>query len=95
MKGVVESNARKQELVAQLRTVPHVLPAIFSVDDLRTHGEADGTVSSVRAYSTVAQVSPLEQFFVAQGRGADTLNSTSQRLLDAGDLRKAGEQCDR
>jgi hypothetical protein len=83
VKGVVESNERKQELVAQLRTVPHVLPAIFNVDDLRMQSEADNTVSSVRAYSAVAQVSPLEQFFVAQGRGTDTLNSTSQRLLDA------------
>jgi anti-sigma factor RsiW len=83
VKGVVESNARKQELVAQLRTVPHVLPAIFSVDDLRTHGEAENTASSVRAYSTVAQESPLEQFFRAQGKGTDTLNATSQRMLDA------------
>jgi hypothetical protein len=59
------------------------LPAIFSVDDLRTHSEPDNTVSSVRAYSTVAQASPLEQFFRAQGKGTDTLNSTSQQLLDA------------
>ncbi len=83
VKGVVESNARKQELVAQLRTVPHVVPAIFSVDDLRTQGEGDSTASSIRAYSTVAQASPLEQFFRAQGKGTDTLNATSQQLLDA------------
>ncbi|HEX9198016.1 MAG TPA: hypothetical protein VF865_00525 [Acidobacteriaceae bacterium] len=82
VKGGVESNARKQELVAQLRTVPHVLPAIFSVDDLRTHNAADNAVSSVRAYSTVAQASPLEQFFRTQGKGIDALNSTSQQLLD-------------
>lgn len=83
VKGVVESNARKQELIAQLRTVPHVVLAIFSVDDLRTQGEGDSTASSVRAYSTVGQASPLEQFFRAQGKGTDTLNATSQQLLDA------------
>jgi hypothetical protein len=83
VKGIVESNARKQELVAQLRTVPHVLPAIFSVDDLRTHNQADNAVSSVRAYSTVAEASPLEQFFRTHGKGTETLNSTSQQLLDA------------
>jgi hypothetical protein len=83
VKGVVESNERKHELVTQLRTVPHVLPAIFSIDDLRTHSETDSTASSVRAYSTVAQPSPLEQFLRLQGKGTDTLNTTSQQLLDA------------
>ena len=83
IKGVVESNARKQELVTQLRSVPHVVPAIFSVDDLRTHSDGDNTVSSVRAYSTVDQASPLELFFRVQGKGTDTLNATSQQLLDA------------
>jgi hypothetical protein len=83
VKGIVESNARKQELVSQLRAVPHIVPAIFSVDDLRKHAETSNADSSVRAYSTVAQTSPLEQFFRAQGRGTDTVNSTSQRFLDA------------
>jgi anti-sigma factor RsiW len=83
VKGIVENNARKQELVAQLRTVPHVLPAIFSVDDLRTQSEPDNAVSSVRAYSAVAEESPLQQLFRSQGKGTDALNSTSQQLRDA------------
>ena len=82
VKGVVESNTRKQELVSQLKTVPHVVPAIFSVDDLRAHSTGENAVSSVRAYSSVAQVSPLEQFLRARGQGTETLNSTSQQLLD-------------
>jgi anti-sigma factor RsiW len=83
VKGVVESNVRKQELVSQLRAIPHILPAIFSVDDLRAHSESGNSVSTVLASSTVAQASPLEQFLRAQGKGTDTLNATSQRLLDA------------
>jgi len=83
VKGIVESNQRKQDLVAQLRTIPHVLPAIFSIDDLRAHGGDSKATSSIRAYSSVAGPSPLEQSLRAQGRGTDDLNATSQKILDA------------
>ncbi len=83
VKGIVETQARKEELVAQLRTVPHVLAAIFSVDDLSSRKELDSNVSSVRTYSTVAETSPLEQFLRDEGKGTETLSAMSQRLLDA------------
>lgn len=83
IRGVVESNARKQELISQLRAVPHIVPAIFSVDELRTHAEAGNAVSSIRSYSTMDEASPLEQLLRAQGKGTEMLNAISQQLLDA------------
>jgi hypothetical protein len=83
IKGVVDSDARKQQLVSGLKTVPHVVPAIFSVEDLSARRTEANSVSSVRAYSTVVRESPLEHFLRAQGKGTEELNSISQRLLDA------------
>jgi DNA-directed RNA polymerase specialized sigma24 family protein len=83
VKGIVESDARKRELASALRMIPDIRPAIFSVEELHAHADANGAVSSIRAYSTVAQPSPLEQLFRAQGRGTESLNAISQQLFDA------------
>jgi hypothetical protein len=83
VKGIVDSEARKQQLVSALRTLPHVIPAIFTVEYLNAHRADADSVSSVRAYSTVASGSPLERFLRAQGRGTEDLNGISQKLLDA------------
>lgn len=83
VKGIVESTQRKNVLVAQLRQVPHVMPAIFSVEELNAREESSSAVSSVKTYSVVGQPSPLEQFFKAQGKDESAVSEVSQRLLDA------------
>ncbi len=83
IKGIVESTQRRNALVAQLRLVPHVIPAIFSVEELSAPRDSTSRASGVKAYSMVGQPSPLEQFFKTHGRGQDAVSQISQKLLDA------------
>jgi hypothetical protein len=83
VKGIVESTERKDALMAQLRQVPHVSPAIFSVEELKTRKDPASTVSNVTVYSVVGVPSPLEQYFKAQGKTQDVVSQVSQELLDA------------
>jgi hypothetical protein len=83
VKGIVESTQRKNALVAQLRQVPHVVPAIFSIEELNAHRDSESAVSSVKAYSVVGQPSPLEQFFKEHGKDQASVSQASQHLLDA------------
>jgi hypothetical protein len=83
VKGLVDSDERKRQLVAALRTVPHVVPAIFSVADLSVHSSNADSVSSIEEFSTVAVESPLERFLRARGESTEDLNGISQKLLDA------------
>jgi hypothetical protein len=88
VKGVVESTQRKNTLTAQLRLVPHVTPAIFSIEELNAHRESESNTSGIKAYSAVGQPSPLEQFFKARGKDQDAVSQVSQQLLDAAALVK-------
>jgi hypothetical protein len=83
VKGIVESTQRKNALVAQLRQVPHVVPAIFSIEELHAHMDSETGISSVKTYSVVGQPSPLEQFFKEHGKDQAAVSQVSQRLLDA------------
>ncbi len=83
VKGIVESTQRKNELVTELRQVPHVTPTIFSVEELNARRDAQSGISSVKAYSAVGQPSPLEQFFREHGKDENAVSQVSQQLLDA------------
>ena len=83
VKGIAESNAQKQQLISALRMLPHVAPAISSIDDLKSQSISTINRHGVKAYSTVVQESPLERFLRAKDESAKELNSISQQLLDA------------
>lgn len=83
VKGIVESTQRKNELVAELRQVPHVAPSIFSIEELNARKDAQSGISSVKAYSAIGQPSPLEQFFKEHGKDENAVSQVSQQLLDA------------
>jgi hypothetical protein len=83
VKGIVETTQRKNVLVAQLRQVPYVVPAIFSIDELTAHRAPASGTSSVREYSVVGEPSPLESYFKVHGRDQDAVSQVSQKLLDA------------
>ena len=81
--GVVESTLRRDQLVSALKQVPHVVPAIFSVEEMNARRVAQGYAKSVKAYSVVGQVSPLELLFQARGRDGAALSHFSEQMLDA------------
>ncbi len=82
VKGVVETEQRKQELQSQLRMIPHVLPSILSFDDLKNRDTAGGQTSKLSMANIANEPSPLELYLQVQGHGTDTLSPVSQRLLN-------------
>jgi DNA-directed RNA polymerase specialized sigma24 family protein len=85
VKGVVDTDVRKQQLISRLSLLPHVHPSILSVEEIGnrppTHS-AFGSGQPVQAYSVEAQPSPLEQYLREKKMPLDQLGAISQSLLD-------------
>jgi DNA-directed RNA polymerase specialized sigma24 family protein len=83
VKGVVDTDARKQQLVSRLALLPHVRSSILSVEEIGNRPpSAFGGGQPVQAYSVEAQPSPLEQYLREKKMPLDQLGAISQSLLD-------------
>jgi len=84
VKGVVDTEQRKKQLVSQLLLVPHVRPSLLSVEELGNNPLPAAPRSSepIHAYSVESQPSPLEQYLRAKNLPTDNLAAISQSLLD-------------
>jgi DNA-directed RNA polymerase specialized sigma24 family protein len=85
VKGVVDTDTRKQELVSRLALLPHVHSSILSVEEIGTRPTARSPLGGgqpVQAYSVEAQPSPLEQYLRERKMPLDQLGVISQSLLD-------------
>lgn len=83
VKGVVETEARKRELISQLRQLPHVNAEILSIPELQSVPQSRTTTQSVTMQSVDVQPSPLEKYLATQADREDELSDASQHLLDA------------
>lgn len=83
VKGLVETDQRKRELLDQLRVVPHLKASILSLEELENTPIGESPATSLKVVSESAQPSPLEMYFVAHGRDANALRSLSQQLLSS------------
>jgi len=84
VKGVVDTDQRKSQLVGRLLQVPHVHPSILSVEEIgsQPQGIPSRVGQSIQAYSIEAQASPLEQYLREKKVPVDNLSAISQSLLD-------------
>ena len=85
VKGVVDTDARKQQLVSRLALLPHVHSSILSVEEIGSRPPTRSAIGSgqpVEAYSFEAQPSPLEQYLREKKMPLDQLGAISQSLLD-------------
>lgn len=84
VKGVVETDARKDELVAQLSQLPHVQASILSVEELGSQPQLSPSFDGepLHVYSGEPQSSPLEQYLREKKESLDPAASISQNLLD-------------
>lgn len=83
--GVVETNERKNALLAQLRTLPHVVTSIFSLEDLNSRRDlGPSSTTAVQAYSAeAAGPSPLEALLRGPVAPEAQVSSISREILDA------------
>lgn len=88
VKGVVETDQRKEQIVSQLLTVENVHPSILSVQEIEDSPPSGPLTETdpVQAYSVDSQPSPLEIYMREKGLLLTGLATTSQQLLD-GSLR--------
>jgi hypothetical protein len=82
VQGLVESEERKRELKESLRTIPFLSVNIRSFDDLKSATSPSAQVAATRQRFAVAQVSPLEEYFVQHGRSRDDLSRISAGLFN-------------
>jgi hypothetical protein len=82
VRGLVESEERKKDLIESLHGVPFVAVAIQSFDDLKSDPPAPPATVAIEQHSSVAVVSPLEQYFFVQDRGRDDLSRISAGLFN-------------
>ncbi len=83
VKGVVETNERKQEIVQKLRLVPHVKVDVLSIAELQSLPRNQSGAQSVTMQSVEVAPSPLAKYLGGQGDQKVTLGESSQGLLDA------------
>ena len=85
VKGVVDTDTRKQQLVSRLALLPHVHSSLLSVEEIGARPpmhSAFGSGQPVQAYSVEAEPSPLEQYLRERKISLDQLGAISQSLLD-------------
>ncbi|MEI9979084.1 MAG: sigma-70 family RNA polymerase sigma factor [Edaphobacter sp.] len=81
VKGIVATEDRKREIETRLRLVPHVLPAIFTFQDLQTGSQPEEPVKSVRQSSVVAELTPLEQYLMQKGMSREDVGRIADQLF--------------
>jgi hypothetical protein len=85
VKGVVDTDARKRELVSRLALLANVHTSILSVEEIGTRplrGETFGGGQPIQAFSVEAQPSPLERYLREKKLPLDQLATIFQSLLD-------------
>lgn len=83
VRGLVESEERKTELKQSLQAIPFLSVTIRSFDDLKSNRAPRAQIAPSQEQSAVAQVSPLEQYFVQHGRSRDDLSRISAGLFNS------------
>ena len=83
VEGLVETDERKRELQAHLRTVPHLMVSIRSVDELKSDPGVGEGATSIRTASMPDQPSPLETYLLTRGRGVSAMSVLAQQLFNS------------
>jgi hypothetical protein len=83
VKGVVNTEERKQELVNGLHSIPHVQVNLLSIAELQTLPNHMSSAETVTEKSVEVGASPLERYLNGQNGKEDVLSNVSQELLDA------------
>jgi len=82
VEGVVESNARKFELVSQLGAIPHVQANISSYLDLDANSALSSSISEIKAESVVSGISQLDRYCISAHKPQEVCRQASYRLLN-------------
>ncbi len=84
VQGVVESNAVKHQIQAQLYQIPNVFPSIFTVREMASRPNAGSEITSIRQTSVAAAApSALERHFLAHNMDRSGVAASAQHFVDS------------
>jgi hypothetical protein len=83
VKGVVETDARKQEIVRSLWPLPHVKAEVLSMGELAALPHNGNDTQPITMQSVDVGTSPLQRYLTSRGGATSDLSQSSERLLDA------------
>jgi len=83
VKGVVESEDRKQQIVARLRTIPHLIPDIVSYRELDQKPGLSSPIDAVATISVISEDSQLDKYCTAAQISRDECRQLAYRLLNS------------
>jgi hypothetical protein len=80
--GVVADAEQKRQIQSQLLMVPHVIPAISTIQELDNSQISNG-ITSIQARSDVAiEPSSIERYFIEKGMDRSVVLPLTQRIVD-------------
>lgn len=86
VKGIVDTKARKRELLSHLWSIPNVHASILSAEEIGTRnlsGVETENEEPVKVYSVEAQISPLEEYLQEKNLPIEQLAPVSDNLLES------------
>jgi RNA polymerase sigma factor (sigma-70 family) len=83
VKGIVENEARKREVEAGLNMVSHVMPFIFTFQELQNRQNPDSQITSIGTASGVSEPSPLEKYMLAKGLSRGDVSVYSRQFSES------------
>lgn len=83
VKGIVENEARKREVEARLNMEAHVMPFIFTYQELQNRQDSDSQITSIGTASGVSEPSPLEKYMLAKGLSREDVSAYSRQFSES------------
>jgi hypothetical protein len=83
VKGIVATEERKLEIETQLVPIPHVIPSIFTFNELKDGPGDDSQITNLRAMNSDETISPLQDYLAHRNWRREDAQHFSEQLLDA------------
>lgn len=83
VKGIVATEDRKRQIETRLASISHVVPSIFTFDELKDEPDSTSQANGLQVVSDSGSISPLEDYLAHRGWSRDDAQHLSEQLLDA------------
>jgi DNA-directed RNA polymerase specialized sigma24 family protein len=83
VRGIVATGARKHEIETHLKFVPHVVSALYTFREIESSRATGTEITNLKQSSSVAGVSPLEDYLVHLGQNREAVGELSHQLFNS------------
>jgi DNA-directed RNA polymerase specialized sigma24 family protein len=83
VRGIVATEVRKHEIETHLNLVPHVVSALYTFREVENSRATGTEITSLKQSSSVAGVSPLEDYLAHQGQNREAIGELGHQLFNS------------